>query len=131
MFRIVSVETSDHARQEFVVIRNHSYRFLNLKGWAITDETFYDGDPGEISRRIYVFREDLRVQPGGYVALCTGVGVNHWNRAENGAPVYIVYWNRPAPVWSPQCRLMLLQVATVAPRGALIHQRSQPAGARY
>lgn len=115
MFRVIGVETGEHPRKEFVVIRNQSLRYENLRGWAITDESFFGNNPLMLAERLYVFREEIMVEPGAYVALCTGVGENHWARAADGRNVFIVYWGKDRCVWRDSQRVMLVQVAHIAP----------------
>lgn len=119
MFRVIGVETGDHPRKEFVVIRNQSLCYENLRGWAITDESFFNDDPRALAERLYVFRDDMMIEPGAYVALCTGVGENHWSRAADGRGVFVVYWGKDRCVWRDSQRVMLVQVAHVAPAGVM------------
>lgn len=120
MFRIVGVETGDHPRREFVVIRNQSLHYENLRGWAIADESYFGADPYTFVQRLYVFRQDMMVEAGAYIAVCTGTGEDHWSRAADGCPVYVTYWGKDRCVWCESRRLMLLKVATVAPASVMI-----------
>lgn len=122
MFRVIGVETGDHPRREFVVIRNQSLRYENLRGWAITDESFFENEPLRLAERLYVFRDEMMVEPGAYVALCTGVGENHWARAGDGRSVYVVYWGKERCVWRDSRRVMLVQVAHIAPATVMPQQ---------
>jgi hypothetical protein len=126
MFRVIGVETGDHPRREFVVIRNQSLRYENLRGWAVTDESYFCADPRTLLDRLYIFREELMVEPGAYVALCTGVGENHWARAADGRDVYVVYWGRERCIWRDSQRVMLIHVAHVAPSTVMPRQTSSP-----
>ncbi|MGQ9542393.1 MAG: hypothetical protein ACUVTY_15095 [Armatimonadota bacterium] len=126
MFRVIGVETGEHPRKEFVVIRNQSLRYENLRGWAITDESFFSNNPLMLAERLYVFREEIMVEPGAYVALCTGVGENHWARAADGRNVFIVYWGKDRCVWRDSQRVMLVQVAHIAP-ATIMPQRTHMA----
>ncbi|MCS6829266.1 MAG: hypothetical protein RMM08_13390 [Armatimonadota bacterium] len=127
MFRVVGVETGDHPRREFVVIRNQSLRYENLRGWAVTDESYFTADPRMVAERLYIFREEIMIEPGSYVALCTGSGANHWARAGDGRSVYVVYWGRERPVWRDSQRVMLIQVAHIAP-STIMPQPAQTRG---
>lgn len=126
MFRVIGVETGEHPRKEFVVIRNQSLRYENLRGWAITDESFFGNNPLMLAERLYVFREEIMVEPGAYVALCTGVGENHWARAADGRNVFIVYWGKDRCVWRDSQRVMLVQVVHIAP-ATIMPQRTHMA----
>lgn len=126
MFRVIGVETGEHPRKEFVVIRNQSLRYENLRGWAITDESFFGNNPLILAERLYVFREEIMVEPGAYVALCTGVGENHWARAADGRNVFVVYWGKDRCIWRDSQRVMLVQVAHIAP-ATVMPQRTHTA----
>lgn len=116
MFRVIGVETGEHPRKEFVVIRNQSLRYENLRGWAITDESFFGDNPLTLAQRLYVFREEMMVEPGAYVALCTGAGENHWARAADGRSVFVVCWGKDRCIWRDSQRVMLVQIAHIAPK---------------
>lgn len=124
MFRVIGVEIGEHPRKEFVVIRNQSLRYENLRGWAVTDESFFGNDPRTLAERLYVFREELMVEPGAYVALCTGAGEDHWTRAADGRNVFVTYWGRDRCVWRDSQRIILVQVAHMAPAGVMPYRAS-------
>lgn len=126
MFRVIGVETGEHPRKEFVVIRNQSLCYENLRGWAITDESFFGNNPLILAERLYVFREEMMIEPCAYVALCTGMGENHRARAADGRNVFIIYWGKDRCVWRDSQRVILVQVAHIAP-ATIMPQRTHTA----
>jgi len=98
--KIHSIVNSSNPQNEFV--RLSTKIKTNLKGYAIVDVTFDDdGNPSNEFRHIYFF-PDLEVNPGEWIRLYTGKGVNDLGKNGNNQDVHFLYWNSDECVWNDQ-----------------------------
>lgn len=97
MIRIVGLQRSDNAREEFIVLQNQGSLRVRLRGHAIVAECSLDSDSGP---RMYVFSDDESIGPGMYVVLRTGLTTRRWCRDSNGYSTYYTCMGCTAPVWS-------------------------------
>lgn len=114
MIRIVGVQRSEVAQQEFVLLQNQGNIREQLRGRALVeDAAFHESQGG-----IHLFGDDIRIGPGQFVMLRTCAGEPHWGTSKDGALVYFTYANRNATIWSTVSQPMhLLSVDhTLVPR---------------
>lgn len=97
MIRIVGLQRSESARQEFVLLQNQGSLRLNLRGHLVVSEAALED--GDLTYAAHAFSDDVLVPPGMYVLLFTGNGESRWARSRDGAIVYYAYMNREQPVW--------------------------------
>ncbi|MEI6512964.1 MAG: hypothetical protein WCO51_06770 [bacterium] len=113
MLRIVGVQRGGTPDSEFVLLQNQGIRRIGLKGYAVTDDAYFEGDPYLLASRLQVFSEEVFLITSNYVALFTGHGQNGWRKNSDGSSVYLVYWGRDCCVWShsPDSDVHLLNIS--------------------
>ena len=111
MLKIIDVHPSPNAAGEYVVLQNQGLTTISLRGWALCTDAYFSGDPDAVTRGLYVFTQEEAIKPYTRVVLFTGDGDAGWYSTTDGKQAFLVYWDRPCPVWSRACHLHLIHVA--------------------
>lgn len=111
MLKIVDVHLSTQARGEYIVLRNEGVQTVQLRGWALCDDSYLSGDPYAAAPGMFIFTEETSVKPYGRVVLFTGHGHNGWQPTIDGKQAYVAYWRKSERVWQWADRVVLLQPA--------------------
>ncbi len=111
MFKIVDIHLSETACGEYVVLQNQGITTLSLRGWVLCSDAYLEGDPQSAAREMYIFTDDVPIKPYTRVVLFTGSGEAGWHPTVDGKAAYLLYWNRPTPLWSRAEHLHLLHLA--------------------
>lgn len=98
MLRIVGVQRSSAADQEFILLQNQGSLRVNLRGHVLLSELALAA--GDLAPFSYAFCDEEFVAPGVYVVLSTGIGGAHWAKTKDGTYVLRTYMNRSEPLWS-------------------------------
>ena len=109
MLKIIDVHASASAGGEYVVLQNEGLTTVNLRGWALCTQRYLNGDLN--ADETFIFTDDVLIKPFVRVVLFTGEGEPGFCPTNDGKTAYLVYWNRPFPVWSRAAQLHLLHVA--------------------
>ncbi len=112
MLKIVDIHPAQSARSEYVVLQNLGLVNVNLRGWALCTDAFFDGDSSRIADEMYVFKDDVQIKPYARVVLFTGSGENDWQPTIDGKQAYCVYWGRTERVWSYATNMHVLHTLT-------------------
>jgi hypothetical protein len=83
---------------------------VSLRGHVLCGDAFLRGDPYEAAREMFIFTQDVLLKPYARAVLFTGPGEDGWHATNDGKHAYVLFWNRPQPVWANAGRLHLLQV---------------------
>jgi hypothetical protein len=97
LLRIVGIQKSEEANNEFVLLQNHSSMRIRLRGHVVMAESFIDSD---FSRALHAFAEDELIHPGAYVLLKTCAGTPRWARTKEGCLVFYCFMNRSHSTWT-------------------------------
>lgn len=97
MIRIVGLQRSSNARDEFILLQNQGSMRVRLRGHAVVAECSLDADHGP---RIYVFSDDEYIGPGMFIALRTGLTTKRWARDDAGYSTYYTCMGCTQPAWS-------------------------------
>ncbi|MCU0315269.1 MAG: hypothetical protein MUC92_01615 [Fimbriimonadaceae bacterium] len=97
MIRIVGVQRSEDATQEFVVLQNQGSMRANLRGHALVAESAVD-EP-YLSDALFVIPDEIDLMPGQYCLLRTCPGRPRWCHKQEGYSVYYSYMGRSRAVW--------------------------------
>ena len=97
MLRIVGVQKSEVAEQEFVLLQNQGSMRIALRGHVVLSECAVDS--GDLSMTGHAFKDDVNIPPGIYVILFSGFGTSRWTKTKDGALVYYTYMDRDSSVW--------------------------------
>ncbi len=98
MLRIVGLQRSEIASEEFVLLQNQGSLRIKLRGFTLLSESALAS--GALNGPVHVFTEDVPIPAGCFVHLCTGSGTPHWTRSRDGARVFRVYMGRRSAVWT-------------------------------
>jgi hypothetical protein len=63
MLKIVDVHASEGVRGEYVVLQNLGLITVCLRGWALCTDAYLHGNGTEIADQMYVFRDEINVNP--------------------------------------------------------------------
>jgi len=97
MLRIVGIQRSDNALEEFVLLQNHSSMRLKLRGHILMSEAYlshYSLDA------LYAFTDEEHIHPGAFTLLYSGTGINRWAKTKEGSLVYICYVGARQSIWN-------------------------------
>ena len=97
MIRIVGLQRSESAAQEFVLLQNQGSMRLSLRGHVVISDSAVDDS--NMAQAAHVFSDYVFIPPGMYVLLFSGQGNPRWTRTKDGALVYYCYMNRCSAVW--------------------------------
>ncbi len=97
MLRIVGIQKSNQAEQEFVLLQNQGSMRISLRGHVVVSDCAVDA--GDLAMNAHAFKDDIQVPPGMYVLLFSGLGKSRWAKTKDGAMVYYTYMNRDSSVW--------------------------------
>jgi hypothetical protein len=111
MFKIVDIHACEAVRGEYVVLQNLGLITLSLRGWALCTDAYLEGDGDQMAQQMYVFREDVQINPYTRVVLFTGCGQDDWAPTTDGRQAYCAYWNRLEPVWSIATNIHVLHLS--------------------
>ena len=122
MIKIVDVHVSHLPDGEYVVLQNQGTLTVPLRGCALCAESYLCSDLPTAIHEMYVFREDVSIQPYGRVVLFTGNGHDDWQPTTDGKKCYVAYWRRSEPVWSrcENVHLLRIEASSRVPRPARV-----------
>jgi len=100
VIRIVGIQRSQSAAQEFVLLQNQGSMRLSLRGHMVVSDNAIDAS--DLTQLAHAFNDDVLIPPGMYVLLFSGRGTPKWARTKDGALVYYAYMHRDYAVWD-QC----------------------------
>jgi hypothetical protein len=100
VIRIVGLQRSAHPDGEFVLLQNQGLIRECPRGHVVLSDGAIQA--GELDCGAYVFQSLEPIPTGAYILLRTGHGEDRWIRSKDGAPVYVVFARRNAPLW-PEC----------------------------
>ncbi|MBL8047620.1 MAG: hypothetical protein JNJ45_02960 [Chthonomonas sp.] len=95
MIRIVTIEHSDLASSEFVILQNQGGLRVRLRGHVLLSETCLDHN----SVSCHMFTDDVTINPGHFVILGTGQGPSRWVTLDDGRYAYQTFIGRATPIW--------------------------------
>ena len=97
VIRIVGLQKSESARQEFVLLQNQGSLRMNLRGHVVVSDAAMEG--AQLSEAAHAFSDDVLIPPGVYVLLFSGHGEPRWARTRDGALVYYTFMGRDFAIW--------------------------------
>jgi len=97
MLRIVGVQRSSEANQEFLLLQNQGGLRLNLRGVTVLSDRVVES--GRLEGACHVFSDEVSIPPGAFVLLRTGTGEPKWTKTRDGAMVYAAFMGRSHGVW--------------------------------
>jgi hypothetical protein len=97
MLRIVGVQRSSEASQEFLLLQNQGGLRLNLRGVTVLSDCVVES--GRLEGACHVFSDEVTIPPGAFVLLRTGAGQPRWTKTRDGAMVYATFMGRTHGVW--------------------------------
>lgn len=98
MIRLVGIQRSEDAQQEFLLLQNQGSMRQLLRGHGILSENAIDC--GALSAAWYQFPDDVFIPSGAFVMLRTGRGDGRWSRTKDGALIYLCFMNRDSSIWN-------------------------------
>lgn len=110
MLKIVEIHVSESAQGEYIVLQNQGLRAVMLRGWALCTDTYLEGDAAQFANEMYIFRQDIPIEPYARVVLFTGSGQEGWVPTTDGRWAYCVYWGRSERVWTSADHVHLLHL---------------------
>ena len=98
MIRIVGLQRSESATQEFVLLQNQGSLRLSLRGHVVLSDSAIEDS--NLSVAAHAFSDDALIPPGMFVLLFSGRGTPRWTRSKDGALVFYAFMNRDVAVWN-------------------------------
>lgn len=108
MVRIVGVQRSPRAEEEFVLLQNQGVLHANLRGYAVVADSQLGQEDGIPA--MHIFCDDVDIPAGHFVLLRTCSVPHRWTVMSDGHRVYCAGMSRHGGVWD-RCegRLLLLK----------------------
>lgn len=100
MLKIIDVHASAGATGEYVVLQNQGLTTQSLRGWALCTDAYLHGEAVQVAEEMYIFRNDIPIEPYMRVVLFTGNGRDGWEPTIDGRQAYCAYWGRGERVWT-------------------------------
>ncbi len=98
MIRIVGIQKSERAEQEFVLLQNQGSMRSILRGQTLLADSYIRGE----SSSVHAFTEEVSIAPGQFVLVRSGSGADGWITSKDGSYVYQTHLNAEDPLWSRQ-----------------------------
>lgn len=95
MIRIVGVERSEFAAQEFILLQNQGSMRQTLRGHVLMAASALQTGIGSQ----YVFTDETSVGAGQFIMLRSGMGQSGWKQTKDGSVMYCVYAGASQPLW--------------------------------
>ncbi|HLV81869.1 MAG TPA: hypothetical protein VKT32_16395 [Chthonomonadaceae bacterium] len=110
MLKIVEVHAAESAYGEYIVLQNQGLRAVLLRGWALCTDTYLEADTARFAEEMYIFRQDIALEPYARVVLFTGSGQESWAPTTDGRWAFCAYWGRSERVWTRADHVHLLHL---------------------
>jgi hypothetical protein len=99
LLKITDLHPASTPGSEYVVLQNQGLITISLKGWALAGDSYLSGDAARSAGETFIFSDDIPIKPYTRVVLFSGEGTDGWYETIDNKTAYLVYWNRPTPVW--------------------------------